>query len=112
MYLTRICLMLIAYPPDNDGKLRSCLSFGYSRLEAADCKEVMAIENFHILSRLFVVNGSPQLHSLLGIGKPGRHDADDRVALCIKTYLLVQNRRVAAETPLPQRPAQNNGAIR
>src|SRR5260370_39140588 len=58
-----------------------------------------------------MVNRYPQLHALFWIGKPGRHDANDCIGLRVYTYRLVQDRRVATETPLPQSPAQDSCRI-
>src|SRR5205823_1290601 len=59
-----------------------------------------------------MIKRSPQLHSLFRIGEPGWHDSDDRVGLCVQANRLVQDRRIAAEAPFPQRPTQDNSSVR
>src|SRR6266550_2653192 len=72
-----------------------------SGFQSSDCQIVVAIQSFHVLRGLFVVNRGPQLHALFWIGKPGWHDTDDLVGLRVKTYRLPQNRGVASEASLP-----------
>ena len=107
----RIVEVLVVKPPDDERNLRPRLRFGDSRFEPSDWHKVMAIQNFHVLGRFFVVNRYPQLHALFWIGKPGWHNANNCVGLRVHTYRLVQDRRVAAEASLPQSPAQDSCRI-
>src|SRR5216110_663908 len=103
--------MFIVKPPDDERNLRPRPRFGDPRFEPSDWHKVMAIQNLHVLGRFFVVNRYPQLHALFWIGKPRWHNANNCVGLCVHTYRVVQDRRVAAEASLPQSPAQDSCRI-
>ncbi len=55
--------------------------------------------------------GQPEFGAIFHAAEPGRHDADDGVRLAVELKGAADDRGIAAESPLPQRIAQDDDGI-
>ena len=96
----------------NEGEFAYRLRECYPRFQPPHSLEMMIIEHLHLRWGVLVERRCPQLNGAGRIGKPRRHYADHGVRPRIEEDRFAQNGGIAAETPLPQAPAQKDSSIR
>ena len=88
-----------------------CLFEGDTGFQSSDGIEAVVVESRQVFRWDFVVEGSPDFGLRIGIGKPGRHDADDGVARSVKQDLGSDDGGVATEATLPEAPRKHYGGF-